>query len=166
MIKMSQSGRVWLAFLEGGVYLVPYQDGNGVWTIGVGSTYWPDGREVKETDRLDSYEEGMELFDTTLRDFEEGVSEALLSSGVFIRNGGPFPAHVTDALISFSFNIGIPRFRKSTALKRFNENFSLRSVAEAMSWWKRPNLSSRRTAERRCLIDGVYVDQGGLVVTA
>lgn len=161
MIKLSPKGRTWLATLEGR-RLKAYQDVKGIWTIGVGSTYWPrTGNPVKEGDELTSKEEMEALFTEVLREFETAVDEALMKDDMFIRNGGPFGSNVTDALISFCFNIGISRFKKSTALYRFNKNYSMHSVSEAMSWFKKPDLETRRAAEARCLLDGQYTDQRG-----
>lgn len=159
MIRMTPLGRKWLSDLEGGPILDAYQDNKGVWTIGVGSTYWPDtGLPVIEGDRIASPEIADALFSQVLMEFEKHVSNCL---DAIPRNGAPYPFHVTDALISFCFNIGKTAFGESTALKRFRGNFPMASVAEAMSWYKRPKLVSRRRAETDCLLKGIYADQGG-----
>ena len=177
MVKLSVPiGRKWLSMLEGGVRLDAYCDKHpsskcpvecdGVWTIGVGSTYWPDsGEPVRRGDRIATNEIADTLFSEVLKDFESGVSDAIEPNGILIRSGGPLVHHVTDALIAFCFNIGVPRFKKSTAISRFNKNFPMSAVADAMSWYKNPGLKSRRDAEIRCLIEGVYSDQSGKKLT-
>lgn len=161
MIKMSPIGVRWLSVLEG-TRLNAYQDENEVWTIGTGMTYYPETREpVREGDILPSRAESNRLLALILSEFEEHVSDLIAPNNKLIRNGGPFPEHITDPLISFCFNIGKEGFRTSTALKRFNSNFSFKSIAEAMGWWKNPNLTSRRQAEARCLLLGIYTDQFG-----
>lgn len=161
MIRMSPLGRAWLADLEGGHQLDAYQDIKGVWTIGAGATFWPDtGLSVKKGDRIATESIAEAVYSSVLSEFEDAVERCIGPGGSY-RNGGPFPAHVTDALISFCYNIGKNAFAGSTAVKRFNRNFPLGSVAEAMSWYKRPNLVSRRRAETDCLLRGIYADQGG-----
>jgi lysozyme len=159
MIRMSPEGRKWLSILEG-QRLKAYQDNKGVWTIGIGSTYWPKtGNPVKEGDELTSKEEMEAMFTEVLREYEEAVDKYLMKDDTFIRNGGPFGSNVTDALISFCFNIGITAFKRSTALMRFNKNYPLSSVSEAMSWFRKPDLETRREAEERCLLHNIYSDQ-------
>lgn len=161
MLRMSERGKAWLAALEG-LRLKAYQDNKGIWTIGIGMTYWPDTKKpIEEGDVISSTIVANAMFCEVLAKYEEAVEKALYKDGKCIRNGGPPPAHVTDALISFCYNIGINAFNSSTALKRFNGNFSMTSVAQAMGWYRKPNLTTRRQAEAACLLMDKYVDQAG-----
>jgi lysozyme len=165
MNSMTPKGRRWLSRLEGGPVLDAYLDSAGIWTIGVGSTYWPDTKlPIKKGDRIATLEIADGLFTEVLKEFEEKVDSCIAPNGRLIRYGGPLPGHITDPLISLCFNIGKRAFASSTALKRFNGNFPMKSVAEAMSWFKNPGLVSRRRAETDCLLFDVYHDQAGNIV--
>lgn len=161
MYHLSELGKPWLATLEGGIWLKPYQDGNDIWTIGIGNTTLLDGQAVKSTTRLPDVESAIKLYNGSLVDYESEVYSSLNRDGDQIRPGINVSQNVIDALIAFCYNIGCRRFRESTAAKRFNQGFSMKSVSEAMAWFKRPNLTNRRIAESLCMLDGKYVDQRG-----
>lgn len=150
--------------MEGGHVLKAYLDNADVWTIGAGITTWPDsGLKIKKGDEI-TLEQSKAMFRSTVKRYEDAVADALINKGTLIRCGGPFPAHITDPLISFCYNIGIGAFRSSTALRQFNGTYKFQDVATAMSWFKKPNLASRRKAEIRCLLEGIYSDQGGRLI--
>ena len=63
------------------------------------------------------------------------------------------------ALISFTYNIGITRFRCSTLLKKLNAKDRKGAVAEFMRWVhvgkkRLPGLVKRREAERDLFLQG------------
>lgn len=80
----------------------------GIWTIGYGSTYWPDGTPVKQGDKLADEAEAEHLFSITLDDFELCVCGELV---------WPIEQHRFDAMVSLAYNIGISAFRGSTIAK-------------------------------------------------
>ena len=70
--------------------------------------------------------------------------------------------HEFDALISFAFNVGIHNFKKSTLLKKVNDNAS---ATEIMKWfyvWNKgggeilPVLIGRRKREAKLFLEGIY----------
>ncbi len=77
--------------------------------------------------------------------------------------------HELDALVSFAFNIGIERFRKSTVLKRINAKASYSNISdwykEVEKWlvvWNKIGekessaLKNRRKREAKIFIKGQY----------
>ncbi|WP_299312672.1 lysozyme [uncultured Halomonas sp.] len=141
--KVSRRGLDLLHHFEGfreEAYLCPA----GVWTIGYGNTKWPDGRPVRKGDRV-TREEGEELFRTILRTFERGVLDAVeveLTQGQF------------DALVSFSYNVGLGALRSSTLLRLLNSGDYEGAADQFLRWNKAGGrvlngLTRRREAERK-----------------
>ena len=120
-------------------YLCPAK----VWTIGYGSTFYPNGRRVKSGDVID-HTQGEELLKATVKTFEEGVDRAVkvpLTNNQFL------------ALVSFAFNVGLGAFRGSTLLRVLNRG-NYQEAANQLLRWDRANgrrlagLTRRRKAER------------------
>jgi lysozyme len=105
----------------------PYLDGKKVPTIGFGNTYYPDGTKVTMNDAPISAEKGLELFEVTLKTFEKGVNSAIIR---------PISQNEFDALVSLAYNIGVPRFKTSSVVKRINGNTPRKEVADAFRMWK------------------------------
>lgn len=146
-MKISQQGLDLIKHFEG-LRLDAYQDSVGVWTIGYGSTYWPDGRSVRKGDRLASEAEAEALLRTTVADFERGVNRVV-------------KVHVTqnqfDALVSFAFNLGVAALEKSTLIRKLNQ-IDVIPVANEFSRWTKAGgielagLRRRRAAERELFL--------------
>lgn len=142
-MKISQAGLDLIKEFEG-LRLDAYQDSVGVWTIGYGSTYWPDGRRVKQGDKLANDSEAEQLLIDTVKAYEAGVNRVV-------------KVHITqnqfDALVSFAFNLGIGALEKSTLVKRLNK-IDIIPVANEFSRWTKAGgkelagLRRRRAAER------------------
>lgn len=130
-----------------------YKDQVGVWTIGVGHT----GPEVKEG-LVWPRSVCLQQFRLDIRRFEDAVS--LLARTPKVLTGYQF-----DALVSFTFNVGVEAFRTSTLLKllqagRFNE------AANEFTRWNKatkdgekvvlPVLTKRRKTERNLFLTGSY----------
>lgn len=119
-------------------YLCPAQ----VWTIGYGSTYYPDRTKVKQGDRI-STKEGEELLKVTVRDFENAINQ-------YVRV--PLTPNQFSALVSFAFNVGVSAFRDSTLLRKLNQK-EYNEVHHQLMRWTRANkrilqgLVRRRLAE-------------------
>jgi len=104
-----------------------YQDVAGVWTIGYGNTYYADGSKVKQGDTI-SKSEAEDLFSKILDQFSSKVSSTITSQ----INQCQF-----DALVSFTYNVGIASLKKSTLLKKVNANPDDESIRdEFMKWTK------------------------------
>jgi lysozyme len=111
-----------------------YLDTVGVPTIGVGHT----GPEVYiglEWTR----EKCVEVFHADLAKFEDAVN-----TGVKV----DLLQHQFDALVSFSFNVGIGGFLSSTLLKKINLNDFEGAAAQFDRWHIPEEIISRRNGER------------------
>ena len=95
-----------------GLKLKAYKCPAGVWTIGMGSTYYVGGKPVKEGDTI-TESEAETLASVQLEGFANHVKNsvtAMLSDNQWI------------ALTSFCYNIGKAGFSKSQILKMVNAN--------------------------------------------
>lgn len=114
-----------------------YQCPAKVWTIGYGHT-----RGVKP-DMMISHQHAEDLLLEDLMEYEEAVRELVkvpLSQGQF------------DALVSFSFNVGVGALASSTLLRKLNQGQYREAVAELHRWNKAgktvlPGLVERRNDE-------------------
>ena len=93
-----------------GKALKAYDDGVGVWTIGFGTTIYPNRVRVKQGDTCTS-EQAKFYMQSDLRKFEQAVNNAVIVS----LNQNQF-----DALVSLAYNIGIGAFKDSTLLRMLN----------------------------------------------
>ena len=122
----------------------PYQDPIGLWTIGVGHLI-EDGKKLpKEWNRELSDDEVDDLLYKDLKRFEAGIerlTKVSLTQGQF------------DALVSFSFNVGLGNFQSSTLRSKLNRE-DYKGAAEEFPKWRRaggkilPGLVKRRVDER------------------
>ena len=116
----------------------------GIWTIGYGSTHWPDGRPVKKGDRLANEAEALTLLKDTVKPYVAAVNRAV-------------KVHVTqnqfDAMVSICYNIGTSAFEKSTLVRKLNK-IDIIPVANEFSRWTKQagvelaGLKNRRHEER------------------
>lgn len=140
---ISQKGINFIAKEEGCV-LHPYKDSVGVWTIGMGNTYYEDNTKVKSTDPPISQERAYKLFRNIIKTYETAV-HSLTRDDI---NQNQF-----DALVSLCYNIGVNGFRKSTLLKKVNANPKDPSITEAFKMWRsasgKPILLPRRIREAK-----------------
>lgn len=102
-----------------GLRLEAYQCSAKVWTIGYGSTMYPDGRKVKKGDTC------------TLQEAEQYLSEDVRkrSANVLALLPATIQQHQFDALVSFAYNLGIGALRGSTLLKKVKVNPSDPTIA-------------------------------------
>jgi lysozyme len=108
-----------------GLRLNAYQDTGGVWTIGYGTTIYPNGQPVKPGDTITSVQAEM-FFRNDLEKFAQGVSD-LITSNV---NNNQF-----SALLSLAYNIGLNAFKNSTLLRLVNENPNNTEIREQFMRW-------------------------------
>ena len=127
---------------EEGMVLHPYLDSAGIPTIGVGCTYYEDGRKVKMTDKPITWERAIGLFKNTVVAFERTVTRVLqvdVSQNQF------------NALVSLCYNIGGGAFVNSTLLKKINEKAPLNEIETWFLVWNKvgtePILLGRRKRE-------------------
>lgn len=122
-----------------GCRLKAYKCPASLWTIGYGTTRYPDGKSVKEGEEISLYRA------ESLLTFDVNKFASQIKVNV---NQNQF-----DALVCFAYNIGIGAFNKSTLKKMVIENPGntliknefMKWVAKGSSYEK--GLTNRRTAE-------------------
>lgn len=127
---------------EEGLVLHPYLDSVKKPTIGIGSTYWEDGRPVSMSDKPITKERAFELFRTTLKRYEAQVNKSVPR---------PINQNQFDALVSLCYNIGTAGFASSTVAKKVNANPCDPEIRTWFEAWRnaggKPILLSRRKRE-------------------
>ena len=146
-MRTSAAGLALIKSCEGR-YLNAYLCPAGVWTIGYGHTSAVGPPPVAAGDAV-SQAEADQILRADLRAVEDQVQDAVLVD----LTQGQF-----DALVSFTFNLGIGAFKSSTLLKRVNEGNFDAVPGELMKWTKArangqlvdlPGLVKRRRAEAK-----------------
>ena len=126
-----------------GKRLTAYDDGVGVWTIGFGTTVYPNGIKVKKGDTC-TEAQAKTYMAHDLKKFEATVNKAVTVQ----LNQNQF-----DALVSLAYNIGTNAFSKSTLVKKLNAN-DIRGAADQFDVWvnaggkRMQGLVNRRTVEK------------------
>lgn len=142
-MQISQAGLLAIKSYEG-VRLTAYDDGVGVWTIGVGHTKGVKRGDTITMDQVD------EFLRQDLQEAEAAVNDAVkvpLTQGQF------------DSLVSWTFNLGAGAFRGSTLLKKLNAKDYDGAADEILRWNKAggrvlPGLVKRRISERIMFLEG------------
>jgi len=153
-MKTSERGIELIKHFEG-LELEAYQDDVGVWTIGYGHT--DNAGQPKVTPGMRITEQDAEdILRSDLGQYERGVSRIV---------SVPLNQNEFDALVSFTFNLGVGALSSSTALKRLN-NGDRAGAAEALTWWNKitlpdgskkelAGLTRRRNAEAALFLEPV-----------
>lgn len=105
-----------------GCELTSYQDGGGVWTVGVGSTMYRSGKRVGPNETITP-----EMADTLL--MWELSNKAAVINGLIPKTR--LTQNQFDAILSFVFNCGVGAFAKSTLLKKVIQNPNDTTIADA-----------------------------------
>ena len=143
-MEVNKAGRDLIKKFEG-CKLKAYKCPAMLWTIGYGNTFYPDGTKVKEGDVI-TQQKAEEIFDVLLNDFAAKV-DALVKLNVTANN--------FSALVSFTWNVGVSNFRRSTLLRKVNANPKDPSIRAEFMKWTRANdkvlngLVRRREAEAK-----------------
>lgn len=144
-----------------GVRLKPYRCPARLWTVGVGHVIVPEHAKTpfderlnlklpKEWNRQLTMEEVDAILQADLKRFEAGVRKLC-------------PANLSqsrlDALVSFSFNVGLGNLQRSSIRMRHNRGDFAGAADEFMKWTKAagkvlPGLVKRRTDERNLYLKG------------
>ena len=119
-----------------------YKDTKGLWTIGVGHLIKADEQHLITATLSDQ-----EVEDLLKKDLK-WCSEAVETSVKV-----PLAQNQFDALYSLCFNIGETAFRKSTVVRKINEN-DLNGAAEAILMWNKPEVLINRRKRERALFLG------------
>lgn len=140
-MKTSQGMKELIARFEG-LRLKAYKCPAGIWTVGIGSTTF-NGKRVTEG-LVITKEQAYEQLERDLAVFENGVGR-LVSK--------PINQDQFDALVSFSFNVGLGSLSRSTLLKKVNANPSDPTIRDLFAMWNKAGgkvvagLTKRRKAE-------------------
>ena len=125
-MKISERGLNLIKRYEG-LRLKPYRCAAGLWTVGYGHVIG-DGRTLPDSEnRTLTKEEVDSLLSADIRRFERGVLRlcpVLLTQGQF------------DALVSFSFNLGLGNLQRSTLRMKTNRGERDAAAKEFMKWTK------------------------------
>jgi len=141
-MKISAKGLSLIKSFEG-LELKAYKDSVGVITIGYGSTgsHVSMGQTITETQA-----EALLLSDVSR--FERGVTDLVKV---------PLSQNQFDALVSFSFNLGLANLKSSTLLRKLNSLDYAGAALEFPRWNKAkgrvlPGLTRRREAEKKLFL--------------
>lgn len=127
-----------------------YLDSKGVSTIGYGHT----GGDVQHPMTI-TVEEAIRMLSDDIQFVEHKLHRMIKRE--------PIAQHQFDALVSFTFNIGVVRFAKSTLLEMFNFSLDKEAANEFLRWnsvktraksVKLKGLIKRRNTERELFISG------------
>jgi lysozyme len=127
---------------EEGLRNKAYKDSKGLWTIGVGHLIKSDEQHLINATLSD--QEVKDLLKSDLK----WCSEAVESSVKVPLNQAQF-----DALYSLCFNIGETNFKKSTVVRKLNEN-DIKGAADAILMWNKPAVLENRRKRERALFLG------------
>lgn len=140
-MKTSQEMKELIGSFEG-LRLKAYKCPAGIWTIAFGATTF-NGKRVTEG-LVITKEQAYEQLERDLAVFENGVGR-LVSK--------PINQDQFDALVSFSFNVGLGSLSRSTLLKKVNANPSDPTIRDLFAMWNKAGgkvltgLTKRRKAE-------------------
>lgn len=132
-----------------GKKLTAYLCPANVWTIGYGSTTYPNGKKVQHGDKI-SDSEAEKLLSATIRTFAESI-RPLIKIQIKPRQ--------FEALVSLAFNIGVTAFKNSTLLAKLNAGDHVEVINQFQRWNKAgqktlPGLVRRRKSEANLYISG------------
>lgn len=152
-MRFSDNGVVMLASFEKFVSK-PYIDMVGVWTIGYGNTYYPNGKRVKSTDKPLTLAEATKLkMDIVNRDFAAAVN-IMFANEI---EKGRITQNMFDALVSLAYNIGVSGLQGSSVARLIKANKKTQAADAFLLWNKGKvngvrrvikGLTNRREAER------------------
>jgi len=129
-----------------GLRLRAYPDpgtGGDPWTIGIGTTVYPDGRKVQRGDTC-TPQQADEYLAHDLQGFERDVAAMVTV---------PLTGNQFAALVSLAYNVGAPALRSSTLLRLLNAGDYAGAANQFLRWNRAagrvlPGLMRRRAAER------------------
>lgn len=147
-MEYSKDGMALTEYFEG-FRDTAYQDSKGVWTIGYGHT-----RGVHHGMTCTQADADKWLL--------EDVAEAANAVNLYVKPG--VTQEEFDALVDFTFNVGITAFRTSTLLSKFNDNDVQGAIDEFEKWDMSggkviAGLLRRRNAERALFTLGADFSQ-------
>jgi lysozyme len=144
-MQISARGLKLIADFEG-LRLNAYPDpgtGNEPWTIGYGTTVYPDGRKVKKGDVITQVQ-ALDYLKQDVKKFATSVTQVVTV---------PLNQNRFDALVSFTYNLGASALARSSLLRKLNAREYEAAAAEFDKWVYAggrilPGLVTRRKVER------------------
>jgi len=145
-MKLSKKGIDLIKELEG-LKLQSYKCSAGIWTIGLGNTFYEDGRKVQANENI-SKSRAYDLFSLISPTFENAINKNVKSK---------ITQNQFDALFCFAYNIGVRAFRDSTLLKLVNINPKDGNIAKQfLRWNKIKGVESKGLTNRRIKESALY----------
>lgn len=148
-----------------GLKLTAYQDSVGKWTIGYGTTYYPDGSPVQQGDIITAAQASEYLQDIT-----DQLQGQIIDSATV-----KLSPNQTGALVSFAYNLGFGALQGSTLFHKVNTNPQDSTIRDEFNKWIHaggqvlPGLVERREKEADLYFTGTtqkVLDIALLVATA
>lgn len=148
-MKTSQRGLNLVAEFEG-LEFESYPDpgtGGHPWTIGFGTTRYPDGSRVQPGDTI-TEDGAFALLRHDVARFEDDIERLVVV---------PLNQNQFDALVSFTYNVGPGALERSTLLRKLNTG-DYRGAADELPRWDKAGgrvlagLTRRRKAERELFL--------------
>lgn len=143
MKKLSQAGLNLILSFEG-YSATPYLDSVKIPTIGYGTTVYPNGRQVRLSDKPCTDTQAMEW---AMHHLVSKVENPLNAMNL------PVNQNQFDALCSFCYNVGMGAFKQSTLLKVIKGETTSYTIEQCFLMWNKagskvlPGLTRRRQAE-------------------
>lgn len=146
VMSTSQNGINLISSFEGcelKAYLCPAK----VWTIGFGTTVYPNGVKVKKGDSC-TLDQAKQFKAHDLKRFEKTVNNLVKV---------PLTQNQFDALVSLTYNIGTGAFEESTLLKKLNTG-DYQGAADQFTVWNKgggkvlQGLVNRRAKEKEVFL--------------
>ena len=149
-MRISEKGLAMIEKFEG-CLLKASNKLDGVWTIGYGQTGRYYGKRVRRGMTTTKAEAHAWLRDHSIKTYEDAVTQAVKV---------PLNQNQFDALVSFTYNVGIGALKQSTALRKLNAG-DYAGAADALTMWTKCNgkvlagLVRRRKEERALFLTPV-----------
>jgi len=130
-MKLTKQALELLLHFEG-FSLKAYKCPAGVWTIGIGCTYYPDGTKVKEGDILASPAEVFSLKHKILEGFIQGLWDMLEP----VQKHTYITENEFSAMVCLAYNIGLGSFKNSRVLKFLRDGDKYNASKSFLLWNK------------------------------
>lgn len=129
----------------------PYKCPAGIWTIGFGSTYYPNGSLVTPTDTAITREQALGYLGNVLT---KGVAPALSRT---VPTWGIMNANQKAAIVSFAYNLGSNFYGTegfATITKALSSRDNFKNVPQALLLYVNPGSSFEAGLKRRRQAEG------------
>jgi len=145
-LHISDDGATIIKLFEGGFRSNAYTDSGGVWTIGYGTTRISRFKKVKRGMFI-TKKQGEEYFTNDISKFEKGIHKLV---DVYLHQ------HEFDALVSWTYNLGVNALKTSTLLKVLNAGWYEQVPKEMRKWIYDNKKKVNGLIKRRKLESGLF----------